>query len=233
MTTILSCQCGRFVCTCGPVYLQTPLFDFVLGMQQRGKYRCGCGVLISNVGKAECEHYKSDRHPKWLKSQQTTKTLSAFFVREQNPVGSSNSSSSSSSITNTSNNYNTNSSSSSANCSSNIGSGSSSSVAVVIPLVHPQLHAPLRPHLQLGLGSRSAPGERLNPPPAPSNVYKGQGGLGGWLGLGWVVPQNPKIPQPLMNEVCALPPIFALFCVSPITPQQCALCPKRIVTLCA
>ena len=70
-------------------------------MQQPGKYRCGCGVLIPNVGKAEREHFKSDRHQKWLKSQQTTKTLSAFFVKEQNPVGSS--SSSSSSITNTSN----------------------------------------------------------------------------------------------------------------------------------
>ena len=77
------------------------------GMQQPGKYRCGCGVLISNVGKAEREHCKSDRHQKWLKSQQTTKTLSAFFVKEQNPASSS----SSSSITNTSNNYNTNSSS--------------------------------------------------------------------------------------------------------------------------
>ena len=37
---------------------------------------------------------------------------------------------------------------------------------------------------QVGLGSRSAPGERLKPP--PSNVYKDLGGLGGWLGLGWV-----------------------------------------------
>ena len=50
---------------------------------------------------------------------------------------------------------------------------------------------------QVGLGSRSAPGERLNPPPPPSNVYKGRGGLGGWLGLGWVgasKSQNPPAP---------------------------------------
>ena len=45
------------------------------------------------MGKAEREHCKSDRHQKWLKSQQTTKTLSAFFVKQQNPVGSSSSSS--------------------------------------------------------------------------------------------------------------------------------------------
>ena len=81
------------------VYLQTCVSAdlivlFCLAMQQPGKYRCGCGVLISNVGKAEREHCKSDRHQKWLKSQQTTKTLSAFFVKEQNPVGSSSSSSS-------------------------------------------------------------------------------------------------------------------------------------------
>ena len=98
---------------------QTPTMVYncitiVLPMQQPGKYRCGCGVLISNVGKAEREHCKSDRH-QWLKSQQITKILSAFFVKQQNPVGSS----SSSSITNTSNNCNTNSSSSSnANSSS-------------------------------------------------------------------------------------------------------------------
>ena len=81
---------GRFVCTCRLVYLQTSLFDFV-AMQQPGKYRCGCGVLISNVGKAEREHCRSVRHQRWLKSQQTTKTLSAFSVKEQNPVGSSSS----------------------------------------------------------------------------------------------------------------------------------------------
>ena len=86
-----------------------------------GKYRCGCGVLISNVGEAEREHCKSDRHQKWLKSQQTTKTLSAFSVKEQNPVGSS-SSSSSSSITNTSNNCSSGNNNNSANSSSNIGS---------------------------------------------------------------------------------------------------------------
>ena len=90
------------------VFLQTPIVCFA--MQQPGKYRCGCGALISNVGKAKREHFKSDRHQKWVKSQQTTKTLSAFFVKEQKPVGSS---SSSSSITNTSNSYTTNSSSSS------------------------------------------------------------------------------------------------------------------------
>ena len=105
------------------LYLQTSFFDFV-AMQQPGKYRCGCGVLISNVGKAEREHCKSDRHQKWLKSQQITKTLSAFFVKEQNPVGSSSSSSSSSSITNTSNNCNTNSSSSSNANSSSCSRGS-------------------------------------------------------------------------------------------------------------
>ena len=52
---------------------------------------------------------------------------------------------------------------------------------------------------QVGLGSRSALGERLNPPPPPpaSNVYKRGGGLGGWLGLGWVgasKSQNPPAP---------------------------------------
>ena len=66
------------------VFLQTPIVCFA--MQQPGKYRCGCGALISNVGKAEREHFKSDRHQKWVKSQQTTKTLSAFFVKEQKPV---------------------------------------------------------------------------------------------------------------------------------------------------
>ena len=93
MTCILSCH-WSFCGTCRPVYLQTSFFGFV-AMQQLGKYRCGCGALISNVGKAEREHCKSDRHQKWLKSQQTTKNLSAFFVKEQNPVGSSSSSSSS------------------------------------------------------------------------------------------------------------------------------------------
>ena len=137
------------------VFLQTPIVCFA--MQQPGKYRCGCGVLISNVGKAEREHFKSDRHQKWVKSQQTTKTLSAFFVKEQKPVGSS--SSSSSSITNTSNNYNTNSSSSNINCSSggsnnNASSSSSSSSSSSIVVASPQV----------GLGSHSAPGERLNPP---------------------------------------------------------------------
>ena len=42
------------------VFLQTPIVCFA--MQQPGKYRCGCGALISNVGKAEREHFKSDRH---------------------------------------------------------------------------------------------------------------------------------------------------------------------------
>ena len=111
------------VCTCRPVYLQTSFFGFV-AMQQLGKYRCGCGALISNVGKAEREHCKSDRHQKWLKSQQTTKTLSAFFVKGQNPVGSSSSSSSS---INTSNNCNTNSSSSNANSSSGSSNSNASS----------------------------------------------------------------------------------------------------------
>ena len=50
---------------------------------------------------------------------------------------------------------------------------------------------------QVGLGSRSAPGERLNPP--PSNVYKRGGVWVGCLVLGGWVPQNPKTPQPLIN----------------------------------
>ena len=66
-------------------------------MQQPSQYGCGCGVLISNVGKAEREHCKSERHHKWLKIQQSTKTLSASFVKKGNPVASSSSSSNSSS----------------------------------------------------------------------------------------------------------------------------------------
>ena len=160
------------------VFLQTPIVCFA--MQQPGKYRCGCGVLISNVGEAEREHFKSDRHQKWVKSQQTTKTLSAFFVKEQKPVGSS---SSSSSITNTSNNYNTNSSSSNINCSSggsnNNASSSSSSSG--------------------GAGEPFSPGRAPQPPP---QMFIRVGGV--WVGglvLGGWVPQNPKTPQPLINEV--------------------------------
>ena len=168
------------------VFLQTPIVCFA--MQQPGKYRCGCGVLISNVGEAEREHFKSDRHQKWVKSQQTTKTLSAFFVKEQKPVGSS---SSSSSITNTSNNYNTNSSSSNINCSSggsnNNASSSSSSSG--------------------GAGEPFSPGRAPQPPP---QMFIRVGGV--WVGglvLGGWVPQNPKTPQPLINEVwprCPGPP---------------------------
>ena len=115
MRAILSCHWGRFVCTCRPVYLQTSYFDFVLLCSSLGstavvvEYSYPMQKLINQI------HCKSDRHQTWPKHQQTTKTLSAFFVKEQNPVGSS---SSSSSITNTSNNYNTNSSSSNANGSS-------------------------------------------------------------------------------------------------------------------
>ena len=165
------------------VFLQTPIVCFA--MQQPGKYRCGCGVLISNVGEAEREHFKSDRHQKWVKSQQTTKTLSAFFVKEQKPVGSS---SSSSSITNTSSNYNTNSSSSNINCSSggsnNNASSSSSSSG--------------------GAGEPFSPGRAPQPPP---QMFIRVGGV--WVGglvLGGWVPQNPKTPQPLINEVCYSPP---------------------------
>ena len=164
------------------VFLQTPIVCFA--MQQPGKYRCGCGVLISNVGEAEREDFKSDRHQKWGKSQQTTKTLSAFFVKEQKPVGSS---SSSSSITNTSNNYNTNSSSSNINCSSggsnNNASSSSSSSG--------------------GAGEPFSPGRAPQPPP---QMFIRVGGV--WVGglvLGRWVPQNPKTPQPLINEVCSHP----------------------------
>ena len=102
--------------------------------------------------------------------------LGSLCVFLQKPVGSS---SSSSSITNTSNNYNTNSSSSNINCSSggsnNNASSSSSSSG--------------------GAGEPFSPGRAPQPP--PSNVYKGRGGLGGWLGLGWVgasKSQNPPAP---------------------------------------
>jgi len=166
------------------VFLQTPIVCFA--MQQPGKYRCGCGVLISNVGEAEREHFKSDRHQKWVKSQQTTKTLSAFFVKEQKPVGSS---SSSSSITNTSNNYNTNSSSSNINCSSggsnNNASSSSSSSG--------------------GAGEPFSPGRAPQPP--PQMFIRGGGVWVGCLVLGGWVPQNPKTPQPLINIPWARPPI--------------------------
>ena len=146
------------------VYLQTSLFALLCS--QPGKYRCGCGVLISNVGNAEREHFKSDRHQKWLKSQQTTKTLSAFFVKEQNPVGSS--SSSSSSITNTSNTGGT-------MCFGSRGSITSG-----------------------GAGEPFSPGRAPQPPP---QMFIRVGGV--WVGglvLGGWVPQNPKTPQPLINE---------------------------------
>ena len=48
---------------------------------------------------------------------------------------------------------------------------------------------------QVGLGSCSAPGERLKPP--LTCLQEGRGGLGGLLGLGWVgasKPQNPPAP---------------------------------------
>mmetsp|Transcript_44210 Transcript_44210/g.71902 ORF Transcript_44210/g.71902 Transcript_44210/m.71902 type:complete len:263 (-) Transcript_44210:378-1166(-) len=162
-------------------------------MQQPGKYRCGCGVLISNVGEAEREHFKSDRHQKWVKSQQTTKTLSAFFVKEQKPVGSS---SSSSSITNTSNNYNTNSSSSNINCSSggsnNNASSSSSSSG--------------------GAGEPFSPGRAPQPPP---QMFIRVGGV--WVGglvLGGWVPQNPS--PPLINDVCSRCRRYAHCCFVPL-----------------
>ena len=47
------------------------------------------------------------------------------------------------------------------------------------------------------IGSRPfSPGRAPQP---PSNVYKGRGGLGGWLGLGWVGGslKIPKPPSPL------------------------------------
>ena len=83
---------GGWVPLCAGVpSLQASFFGFVLRCNPV-QYRCGCGALLSNVDKAECEHGKSERHKKWLKSQQTTKTLSAFFVKKENRIGGGSSS---------------------------------------------------------------------------------------------------------------------------------------------
>ena len=62
----------------------------------------------------------------------------------------------------------------------------------------PCASAPVVASPQVGLGSRSALGERPNP---PSQIFIRVGGV--WVGglvLGGWVPQNPKTPQPLINE---------------------------------
>ena len=177
-------------------------------MQQPGKYRCGCGVLISNVGKAEHKHCKSDRHQKWLKRQQTAKTPSAFFVKEQNPVGSSNSSSS---ITNTSNNYNTNSSSSNTNCSSggsnnnanssssNIGSSSSSSSSTTTsaPAAARPTQAPSPANQAPSPAATTRTAEPAASTPPLQMIIRGGGS--GWVAWSWVggCLKTPKPPSPL------------------------------------
>ena len=56
------------------LYAADLIIWFCFDMQQPSQYRCGCGVLISNMGKTEREYCKSERHQKWLKSQQSTNT---------------------------------------------------------------------------------------------------------------------------------------------------------------
>ena len=51
-----------------------------------------------------------------------------------------------------------------------------------------------------GAGEPFSPGRAPQPP--LSNIYTGRGGLGGWLGLGWVGASKSQNPQPLINEAC-------------------------------
>ena len=44
------------------LYAADLIIWFCFDMRQPSQYRCGCGVLISNVGKAEREHCKSEQH---------------------------------------------------------------------------------------------------------------------------------------------------------------------------